>query len=642
MLLKLRGGLDSIFVTILLGVLIGSFAIFGIGSSAFNSDNQQVASVGDTPVSTETYYRRVQNRAQALQAQFGAQYTAPQLIRMMRLDQQVLQQMIAESSVVEHLSQLGLRASNTLLRKELESYEGFVLPDGTLSKEMILQVLQQTGMTRNTFMSEIRNTISQRNLIQSFEAKNRMPRQYAEALYVWQQELRDATLFDIKAGDITNIPTPTEEDLQTYYEANKGSYRTPQRRSYNYILVTPQQFMGDIELDEEKIEEEYKSRARDYIIPEQRGLQQVSFPDKAAAEAFLVAIQAGADFVEAGASVSAFTAEEIELGTFKQSELVPDYGDDAAAKIFSLPLNGVSEPLEGFGGWNVFKVVSITPAVEKTLDDVRDELTSFLKEFEAEDRMYDMDKAISDAMGEASELSDIAKIVKLPLASVSNVDSRGLLPSGQPAVTLETEGRILQEAFSNESSGDPDIIPLDPSDSAKGFFLVDVTEITEPQDKPFEDVEDDIRKAWVQEQQLAKASEIAEDAKARLAAGEDAETIALALDITSFSAKNIGRTGDKSSSLSPSIRRLIFDLGVNDIDFNRADDGNGYIVVKVNAIKPGDPQKNTAAVDTLQAKLNDDMTNDVFAQYQAYLLNNYDVTINTVLQQSLFAENPQQ
>ena len=45
MLLKLRGGLDSFFVTILLGLLIGAFAIFGIGPSVLNSGNQSVATV---------------------------------------------------------------------------------------------------------------------------------------------------------------------------------------------------------------------------------------------------------------------------------------------------------------------------------------------------------------------------------------------------------------------------------------------------------------------------------------------------------------------------------------------------------------------------------------------------------------------
>ena len=62
--------------------------------------------------------------------------------------------MIAEAALSEHLSSLGMRAGNAELRKELESIEGFVLPDGTLSKQMVLQALNNTGLTRKDFMDQ--------------------------------------------------------------------------------------------------------------------------------------------------------------------------------------------------------------------------------------------------------------------------------------------------------------------------------------------------------------------------------------------------------------------------------------------------------------------------------------------------------
>jgi len=642
MLLKLRGGLDSIFVTVLLGVLIGSFAIFGIGSSVFTSNNQQVATVGDTIIPTQQYANRVQQRARALQAQFGAQFTAPQLIRMMRLDEQILQQMIAEAALSEHLSSLGMRAGNTELREELETYEGFVLPDGTLSKDMVLQALNNTGLTRADFMDQVRRGISQRNLVSTFEAENMMSRSYAEALYVWQAERRRATMIDIKAADITGIAEPLESELQAYYDLNKGAYTTPENRSYKYILVTPQQFMAQIEVPEDKILEEYESRAADYIRAERRGLQQVSFNDKAAAEAFLIAVNSGADFVEAGASVTSFTAEEIELGNFEKSEAINDFGEASADSIFALEEGGISAPLERFGSWNIYKVASVTAAEESSLEEVRDEVTATLKQYEAEDMLYTMVDTISEAMGEETSLDAIAKASGLPLASVTKITAQGQSASGEAAATLANEFTILREAFSKEVDVEADMIDLDPQDSAKGFYLVEVTAIEEPAERALEDIRNELTAAWTQDQRLEKASEIAETAKTRLASGEDAEAIALDLNAVSFDAKNVARTADEGSSLSPSIRRLIFDLDKNGIDVDRAADGNGYVVVRVDDVTPGDPAASAAAVDVLLTQLNTQVVDDIFTQYQGYLLKSYETTVNTAVQQSLFADNPQQ
>lgn len=644
MLLKMRGGLDSIFVTILLGILIGSFAIFGIGPSTFTSGNQQVASVGDTPISTQTYYNRVQNRARALQAQYGAQFTVPQLISMMGLDRMILQQMISEAALKEHLSELGMRAGNAELRKELESYDGLVLPDGTLSREMVLQALNNTGLTRSEFLDQVRMDISRRQLFQTIAAEQSMPRELAEALHVWQAEKRRATMIDIKTDAIADIPVPAEGELEAYYEQNKGSYRSEERRSYNYILVTPQQFMSAIEVPEEQILEEYEARRDEYVRPEQRGLQQVSFADKPAADAFLVAVRAGGDFVEAGASVTSFTAEEIELGDFAKAEVERDYGEAAAEAIFGLELDGVTEPIEGFGGWNVFKVAAITEAEERTLDDVRAEVIDSLKEYQAESLLYEKVDEIADAMSEESELAAIAEKAGLALASVTEVNARGQNEAGIATATQAAEFTILREAFTKEVGQEADMVDIDPTDAAQGLYLVEVTEINEPADRAFEDVKSDITSAWTSEKKLERAAELAEEAKTRLQSGEAAEDIAVALNGTSFEAKNVARTGDTNSSLAFNIRRLIFDLKKGEIDFERASDGDGYVIVRVDETTPGDPSTQVTAVDTLLAQLDAQVADEVFFQYQSYLLENYkdEIKVNDALLQTLFTDAAQQ
>lgn len=642
MLLKLRGGQGNIFATILLGALIASFAIWGIGPTAFSGSSQVVATVGETEVHAQTYYRQVQNRAQTLQAQFGGQMSTQEIINLMRLDQQVLSQMVSEAAITEHLRVLGMRAGNPEVRKELESYEGFVLPDGTLSKEMVLQALQNTGLTRAEFMNDVRETISRRNLLQTLIGNEALlSKGYAEELYRYQAERRRATMINIPADTLADIPVATEEDLLAYYEENKSAYFTDERRSYNYILVTPDQFMDEVTLEDGIVEQEYEARIDEYVKPEQRGLQQVGFADQAAAEAFLTAVRSGADFVEAATSVTDFAAEEIELGEFSKAELETEFDAATAEAVFSLEDGSVTVPLQAFGGWNVYKVVSVTAAEETSLADVRADIENTLKREGAIDLMYDVVDQISDAMAEETQVAAIAERTGLPLATVTAVNNQGLTSEGTPAVTQQNELTILRAAFQSELGLEADIVDLDPRDSALGLYMVELSDIAEPSERPLEEVRGQIADAWTAIKRNERAAEVADQAKERLLAGEIAEDIAADLGGTSFVAKNVSREAGENSSLSPNIRRLIFDLQLGTIDFERASDGNGYVLVRIDEIVAGDPAARPDAVDALQARLNTQALDELYVQYLTHLRDEFEPTTNPALIQSLFSNNTQ-
>jgi len=642
MLLKLRGGLDSFFVTILLGLLIGAFAIWGIGPNMLAGSNQQIATVGDTEIPTNRYFSQVQNRAQQLQTQFGGQISTPEIIRMMRLDEQVLQQLIVDASVSEHMSQLGMRAPDDLVRKDLQNYEGFILPDGTLSKEMIQQALTSSGISEKEFLNDVRNGISRRHLLQSLLPEKALPRYFAEKLYVWEAERRRATMLNIAASDISGLPSPTEEDIADYYANNQANYMAPERRSYSYLMVTPEQFADKVDISEDDILAAYETRSAQYQQPERRTLQQVNFDSLAAAEAFGVAVSSGADFVEAATAVTNFTVEEIELGEFSKDDVAVTYDEATANALFALNEGSVTAPLEAFSGYSIFKIVSITAGKTTSLDEARDEIITALKEDEAIELMYDFLPDFEEAIADDPRLSIIANKLNLPLATVSDVDNRGMTPEATPAVTSEIENTILTQAFRVPQGQEVELLDLDPRDSAKGVYLVSVTAVTETKLRAIEDVRGEVIDAWTARAKQEKAGELAEVAKARLLAGEDAEAIAEELGGTSFTAKNIVRAGGENASLSDNIRRLIFETPLGTIDFERAADGNGYVVVRVDEVTSGDAAANTATVDNRLEELNSQMIDEIYAQYQAYLLQTYPAVINRPLQQQLFADDPNQ
>lgn len=643
MLLKLRGGLNSFFVTILLGLLIAAFAIFGIGPGMLSGSNQFVAKVGDTEVSTNRFFNAVQQRAQTMQAQFGGQFSTPQLVQMMQLDQQVLNQMLVEASVKEHVSSLGLRATDQQTANELRGYEAFTNLDGTFSPQLMQLALQQNNITESELLNDLRSGVARQQLINSFLVEDMIPRDLANELYVWQAERRQASLINFAASDITDIPAPTDEELLSYYEDNKSSYMTPERRSYNYLLLTPGYFASQVEIPDGEIERIYESRSSDFAASELRTVFQVSFDTEQDAIEFVSALAGGADFTETAVASTDFAANEIDLGDNTRADIETEFGASAAELVFSLEQNQPSTPLEDIGGWSVFMVPNITVIEGKPFETVQAELEQEYRNEEAIDILYEQQQLIDDAMQATSDLTEITTNLGLPLAEIINVDAQGQGIEGNQIVTQQNEYIVQSAAFREELGADPSIVDINPTDPTVGFYVFELTEISEPTQQELGLVRETVVNDWTGDQKQAKAADIADAAVQRLKSGDSAEVIAEELGGVSFVARNVARTGDANSGVAANIRRLIFDLGVNAIDSEAAADGNGYVVVKVDSATAGDPEAAETAVNSLLDTLNSDFQEELFVQYQAYLTARYPAEVNSILIRQLFSpENFQQ
>lgn len=63
-----------------------------------------------------------------------------------------------------------------------------------------------------------------------------------------------------------------------------------------------------------------------------------------------------------------------DLGVVKKGKMVPEFND----AVFSLDLNEIPEPVKSTYGYHIIQVTVITAAVQQTLDEVRDDITSTL------------------------------------------------------------------------------------------------------------------------------------------------------------------------------------------------------------------------------------------------------------------------
>lgn len=635
MLLKMRGGLDSLFVTALLGLLIASFAIWGIGPGLLGGNQAVIAEVGSQTVETQRFFRAVQNRATDIQAQIGGSMATTELIQTFQLDRSVLNEMVAEAAIAAEADRLGLAATREQIVEALLEIDGFKAPDGSLDRTFISFQLNSIGMTESQLEDDISKAVVRDHMLRSLVAANPVPGAVAKELQVLRGERRDLTLISIGSDVVGDFEDPDADELATWYELRKDDYASPDLRSYRYVLVTPDHYKSNVEVSEEEIAAEYDRRSSEFIDPELRDVLQVTVSDLATAEVISAAVAAGEDFATVAAANSSFTVDEIALGDQSRGDIEDGFGDDAAAAVFALGAGTLSAPIEAFGNYTLFFVSEVTPGSEQALDEVRDQLVAGLIDDKAVTALFDQQGEIEDAIADDPVLETVAERFGLTVASVSDVSRQGRDRDGNQRLSTQAEYRILSQAYAQSVDDEPDALPLDDRDSQVGFFMVTVDTVTEPAERPLGEVRNRVLTDWRAEKSKALAAEQAEIALAKLREGQAATDVIEETGGTSFNATNVARVGAEGSGVSANIRRLAFELQEGGSELEASADGDGYVIVRVDAVKPGN-QDDADAINAIRAELNQLFLQDMLLQYQGYLLKKYPASINEVVLRTLF------
>ena len=141
----LRKGAGRAFGMILIGMLVISFAIWGVADIFTGYGKQTLISVGDTEITPQDYLRAQQEVLRAMSAQVGRSLSL-QEARALGLDRQVLERLIGGAAVDNHAKALHLGISNDALLEQIKSDPAFKDGTGNFSPGLFAQALQSISM----------------------------------------------------------------------------------------------------------------------------------------------------------------------------------------------------------------------------------------------------------------------------------------------------------------------------------------------------------------------------------------------------------------------------------------------------------------------------------------------------------------
>jgi len=229
--------LGKIIMSVVMGVLIVSFGIWGIADMFKGFGQSTLAKIGHTEISTEQFRQVYTDRLQQIGRQFGRPLTSDQA-RAFGLDRQVLQQMVAEAALDEDARRLGLGQSEEAVKKMILDDPNFKNPNGAFDPVRFTQTLRQYGFTEQRYVAEQRRVSLRRQIANTVSAGLEPPKVMLEAANRFANEQRTIEYVKLDAAQAGNIDPPSPEALASYFDDHKTQFRAPEYRKISFVVVT--------------------------------------------------------------------------------------------------------------------------------------------------------------------------------------------------------------------------------------------------------------------------------------------------------------------------------------------------------------------------------------------------------------------
>ena len=623
MLTKLRDIGKTWIFKVFMGLLVVSFALWGIADIFSGFRSNSVATVGDADVTIEAFRRSYTLELRALQRQFGGQVTETQA-RALGVPDRVLGQLIAEAAMQAEADALRLGISDEMLIELIASDPTFQ-SNGRFDRARFVSLLRSNNMSEAGYVAAQRALEIRRQVAAAVNGGLMLPAAYTDALHAYRTEERSIQYLIISPAQAGEIGSPGESEVAAFYEAHKAEWRAPEYRALMLVSLTPADLAKAEDVSEEDIRKRYESNKASYGSPETRRVRQIVFRDQADAEAALARIKGGETFDALMASRN-LTGSDVDLGVVTKEKIIDPAIADAA---FSLAPNQTSAVVTGRFGPTILSVTDVTAATLKSLDEVRDQIRSEIATRLAAADVATMRDTVEDARAGGETLSEIGAKHKLTVRPIAAVDQRGNGPDGQPITDMPGGTALLAAAFESDIGIENESLPIENN----GVLWYEVTDVTASRDLPLAEVRDKVVEGWKKEAVAKKLEERATSLADRVRGGTSFDSIGDELALTVETARGLKRDTEPAGSLSAAMLIAAFSGPDGSVTVTTGKDDPSRAVLKVVSVStPADGAADAEAVAAVRRAFADDL----FQQYITALQAQLGVRINqTTLQQSL-------
>jgi len=600
-----KGKTKNFFVWIIMGLLF--VGLMGFGAAGLKGNVSSVGTVGDKPLAAQRYYQELQAQISIRGSQVGRAISFPEA-EADGLTARALQIVVAERSLDNEVANLGLSVGDAMISEQVLANPSFRGIDGSFDRTTYREALARSGTNVRDYETNLRESASRALLQGAVFTGITAPTTFGEAVTQFTREGRTFTWAPLTAADIDiTLPEPTQADLQAHYDANPELYTSLETRVLQYAWLTPAMIQDDMPVDEDELRAEYDDRIEEFVQAERRLIERLTFPDEAAAQAALDAINADETTFPDLVAERGLTLADVDGGDVTEAEM-----GDAGPAIFASETGGVSGPFPTDLGFALYRMNAVLAARNTTFEDALPDLRETQSAARARRVIEDQIDPIINLLSGGASLENLTAQTDMVLGEL---DFTSLTTDDIAAYAAfrETAERQSVAAF-------PELGDLDDG----GLFALDVVEIREPTLIPLESIIEDVTAGWEAEQTTLAVMAAAEEKQAQLMS--TVQDFAF-LDLDGVQENGITRRGFINGA-PPNFLTDVFEMEVGDVRVLPNDEN--AIIVRLDAVSDANPEDEaySAEVAAIAESAGEGIAQDIYELYSRTVQLRTDVQVN--------------
>lgn len=579
---------SKIVMVLLFLLIIPSFVLVGIDRNYFSESSPVVARVnGDkiTQTDWDNAHRMESDRIRAQSPTVDPKLLDSPQARYATLERIVRDRVLAAAAKDMHLTTSDARLARSL--QEIPAIAGLRRADGTLDAEAYRALVGSQGLTPEGFEANVRRDLSVNQVLggvmTSSFGTDAQVKLALDALY----EQREVQVARFKSADFTAKVTPTDADLEAYYQAHPAEFQQLEQATVEYVVLDLDSVRSGITLSEDDLRTYYKENLERLSGKEERRASHILINaakdapaadrEKAKARATELLEQvrkAPSTFAEVAKKSSDDKGSATaggDLSFFARGAMVKPFEDAA----FALKKGEISDVVETDFGYHIIQLTDIKTPRQPTFEELRPSMEAELKQQQAQRKFAEVAESFTNSVYEqADSLQPVADKLKLKVQTATGVARTPALGAQGPLANA----KFLDALFASDSlqnKRNTEAIEVGPSQMVAGR----VTAYTPARTLPLEEVRARVRTLYVAQ----KSAELArKEGEAKLAAWKASPAAATGL----AAAVQISREqpqGFPRSLVDAALRAPTEALpGWIGVDLG----GEGYAIVKVNRLIP--------------------------------------------------------
>lgn len=582
MLAGFRSFAKSPFAVLLFGLLIVSFAIFGISDVFKGPRGSGVIDAGSREMSAQDFKVRFDNYRKEVERRNGEPLSPDQAVER-GIDRQIVQELALQESIAAAIAKMGVTPSDKLIAKIVHEQMSQLPPGqrpfdaitGKFDPKLYAALLAQNNLTPQAYEASLRDDIAQTHFFSAVAAGLKAPRVYAALEAAYALESRDVAAFAINPASVEKPAPPTDAQLTAFMKENADRLTRPETRVLSIMRVSATALEPMITPNPAEVQKAFDFRKDSLAKPETRSLIQIVAPDAKAAAAISQRLVKGED---PATVAKAYGKSPVALIDKPKSALPDRKVADAA---FSLAAGQVSGPIAGELGVSVIKVTKVTPGVTATLDSVRPQIEAEVRAQAAQTKAYDQTQTYQDARDAGADLVAAASKAGAMVVTTAPITAQGADQMGQPVPGLTPD--MVKTAFSLPQGGESDLV-----EAGKGeYYAVKVEKVVPAAMPPLAEIKPQLTAVWLGQEMGKRLKAKADELAARVKKGESLEAVAASAQSKVQRVTGLSRqTAQQHMGLGREFLGAAFSAKPNEVFTARAgQQGEAFVVAKLETVR---------------------------------------------------------